>query len=54
MRQNLLLDDKLQGLIREMNVMEKNQNKLKAENFQVIGKTWIACTNFDPPNLILN
>ncbi len=39
MRQNLLLDDKLQGLIREMNAMEKNQNKLKAENFQVIGKT---------------
>ena len=39
MRQNLLLDEKMQGLIREMNALEKSQNKLKGENYQVIGKT---------------
>ncbi len=43
MRQNLLLDEKMQGLIREMNALEKSQNKLKAENYQVRGVKLQTC-----------
>jgi hypothetical protein len=43
MRQNLLLDEKMQGLIREMNALEKSQNKLKAENYQVKGVKLKTC-----------